>query len=178
LSGSQLCIREDDNKFVKAMTARPAAGGASSGFGPPLFYPTSKRVIDVQVVRSVPLNDPEDLTQVSVRVVGQTISAPSGFVMAFIYNNATNRWLVMPPYVGLITSGGAPITEFRLPPCVFPSYVGIPTSTGVDIATRVIVLPINGLGSQTQIWLDQIEILYNSPLGDVGDPCGGGGFGG
>jgi hypothetical protein len=178
LSGSQLSIREVDNKFVKAMTARPSASGASSGVGPPLFYPTSKRVIDVQVVRSIPLNDPEDLTQVSVRVVGQTISAPSGFVMAFIYNNATNRWLVMPPYVGLITSGGAPITEFRLPACVFPSYVGIPTSTGVDIVTRVIVLPQGGLGSQTQIWLDQIEILYNSPLGDVGDPCGGGGVGG
>jgi hypothetical protein len=177
LSGSQLSIREVDNKFVKAMTARPSAGGASSGFGPPLFYPTSKRVIDVQVVRSIPLNDPEDLTQVSVRVVGQTISAPSGFVMAFIYNYATNRWLVMPPYIGLITSGGAPITQFRLPACVFPSYVGIPTSTGVDIVTRVIVLPQGGLGSQTQIWLDQIEILYNSPLGDVGDACGGGGGG-
>jgi len=177
LSGSQLSIREVDNKFVKAMTARPSSGGASSGLGPPLFYPTSKRVIDIQVVRSIPINDPDELTQVSVRVVGQTLSAPSGLVMAFIYNYATNRWVVMPPYVGAITSGGAVIPQFRLPACVFPSYVGIPNGTGVDVATRVIVLPLGGIG-QTQIWLDQIEILYNSPLGDVGDPCGGGGVGG
>ncbi len=172
ISGSQLSIREIDNKFVKTITARPS-GAASSGLGPPLFYPTSKRVLDMQVVRTTPLNDVNDLTQVSVRVVGQTVSAPSGLVMVFIYNAVTNRWVVMPPYVGQMTSGGAPIGQFILPACIEPSYVGIPNGAGVDIATRVVVLPISGFG-QTQIWIDQIEILFNDPLGDVGQPCGGG----
>jgi hypothetical protein len=172
LSGSQLSIREIDNKFVKTITARPS-GAASSGLGPPLFYPTSKRVLDIQVVRTTPLNDVNDLTQVSVRVVGQTVSAPSALVMAFIYNYVTNRWVVMPNYVGQMTSGGAAIPQFFLPACVFPQYVGIPNGASIDLAVRVVVLPIGGFG-QTQIWLDQIEILFNSPLGDVGAPCGGG----
>jgi len=172
LSGSQLSIREIDNKFVKTITARPS-GAASSGLGPPLFYPTSKRVLDIQVVRTTPLNDVNDLTQVSVRVVGQTVSAPSALVMAFIYNYVTNRWVVMPNYVGQMTSGGAAIPQFFLPACVFPQYVGIPNGASIDLAVRVVVLPIGGFG-QTQVWLDQIEILFNSPLGDVGAPCGGG----
>jgi len=176
LSGSQLSIREIDNKFLKTITARPS-GAASSGLGPPLFYPTSKRVLDIQVRRSTTLNDPEDLTQVSVRVVGQTVSAPRGLVMAFIYNYVTNRWVVLPPYVGQMTSAGDDIAQFTLPACVFPNYCGIPTDTGVDLVTRVVVLPIGGFG-QTQIWLDQIEILFNDPFGDVGAPCGGGGGGG
>jgi len=60
-----------------------------------------------------------------------------------------------------------------LPACVFPQYVGIPNGASIDLAVRVVVLPIGGFG-QTQVWLDQIEILFNSPLGDVGAPCGGG----
>jgi len=176
VNGSQLSIREIDNKFLKTITARPS-GAASSGLGPPLFYPTSKRVLDIQVRRSTTLNDPEDLTQVSVRVVGQTVSAPSALVMAFIYNYVTNRWVVLPPYVGQMTSAGDAIAQFTLPACVFPNYCGIPTDTGVDLVTRVVVLPIGGFG-QTQIWLDQIEILFNDPFGDVGAPCGGGGGGG
>jgi len=172
ISGSQLSIREIDNKFLKTITARPS-GPAGSGVGPALFYPTAKRVLDIQVRRSTTLNDPEDLTQVSVLVTGQTVSAPRGLVMAFIYNRVTNRWVVMPNYVGQMTSGGAAIPQFFLPACVFPNYCGIPTDTGVDLVTRVVVLPIGGFG-QTQIWLDQIEILFNSPFGDVGAPCGGG----
>ena len=171
LSGSQLSIREIDNKFLKTITSRPS-GSASSELGPPLFYPTSKRVLDIQVVRSTTLNDVDDLTQVSVRVVGQTVSAPSALVMAFIYNYVTNRWVVMPPYIGQMTSAGAVIGQFRLPACVYPQYIGIPNGAGVDLATRVVVLPLGGFG-QTQVWLDQIEILFNSPLGDVGDACGG-----
>jgi len=172
LSGSQLSIREIDNKFLKTITARPS-GAASSGLGPALFYPTSKRVLDIQVIRSTTLNDPDSLTQVSVRVSGQTVSAPSALVMAFIYNYVTNRWVVMPNYVGQMTSGGAPIPQFFLPACVLPQSVGIPNGASIDLAVRVVVLPIGGIG-QTQIWLDQIEILFNDPLGDVGAPCGGG----
>jgi len=172
LGGSQLSIREIDNKFVKTITARPS-GAASSGLGPPLFYPTSKRVLDIQVLRTTTLNDVNDLTQVSVRVTGQTVSAPSALVMAFIYNYVTNRWVVMPNYVGQMTSGGAAIPQFFLPACLFPQYVGIPNGSSIDLAVRVVVLPVGGFG-QTQIWLDQIEILFNDPLGDVGAPCGGG----
>jgi len=172
LGGSQLSIREIDNKFLKTITARPT-GAASSGLGPPLFYPTSKRVLDIQVIRSTALNDPDSLTQVSVLVAGQTVSAPRALVMAFIYNYVTNRWVVMPNYVGQMTSFGAPIPPFFLPACVLPQSVGIPNGAGIDLAVRVVVLPIGGIG-QTQIWLDQIEILFNDPLGDVGAPCDGG----
>jgi hypothetical protein len=51
--------------------------------------------------------------------------------------------------------------------------VGIPNGANIDLAARVIVLPVSGFG-QTQIWIDQVEILFNDPLGDVAQPCGGG----
>lgn len=172
LSGSQLSIREIDNKFVKIRTERLTT--ASSGLGPPLYYPTAKRAVDIQVVRTTELQSPQDLTQVSVRVTGQTVSVAQALVLAFIYNYTTNRWNVMPPYLGAMTAAGAAIPQFTLPACVAPSYIGIPTANGVQLAVRIVVIPQGGFG-QTQIWFDQIEILYNSPLGDAGAGCGGGG---
>ena len=171
LSGSQFSIREIDNKFVKTKTARPNSNQASSGLGPALFYPTAKRVLDMQIIRTTDLNSPADLTGVSVRVTGQTISVTSALVLAYIYNYTTNRWNILPPYIGQMTGASTTLPQFVLPPCIFPSYVGIPTPNGTQLAARVVVIPIGGLG-QAQIWLDQIEIMYNDPLSDPGAPCG------
>lgn len=171
LSGSQFSIREIDNKFVKARTARPRSNQSSSGLGPALFYPTGNRILDVQVIRTTELQSAGDLTGISVRVTGQTVSVSSALVIAFVYNNATNRWNFMPPFLGQITGANVTMPQFVLPACVFPSDIGIPTPTGVQLACRVVFIPFGGLG-QSQIWLDQIEIMYNDPLIDAGAPCG------
>lgn len=171
LSGSQFSIREIDQKYVKTRTARPRNNQSSSGLGPPLFYPTGNRILDVQMIRTTNLQSPGDLTRVSVRVTGQTISVSSALVLVYIYNYQTNRWNVMPPYIGNMTGNPVPLPQFVLPACIFPSYVGIPSLTGTKLAARVVVFPLGGLG-QAQIWLDQIEIMYNDPLSDQGAPCG------
>ena len=171
LSGSQFSIREIDQKYLKTRTARPRNNQSSSGLGPPLFYPTGNRILDVQMIRITNLQSPGDLTRVSVRVTGQTVSVSSALVLAYIYNYQTNRWNVMPPYIGNMTGIPLPLPQFILPACIFPSYVGIPSTTGTKLAARVVVFPLGGLG-QAQIWLDQIEIMYNDPLSDQGQPCG------
>ena len=171
LSGTPFSIREVDNKFVKIRTERLTT--SSSGLGPALYYPTAKRAVDIQVVRTTDLQSPQDLTQVSVRITGRTVSVSQALVLAFIYNYTTNRWNVMPPYLGVMTAANATLPQFTLPACISPSYIGIPTATGVDLAVRIIVIPQGGFG-QTQIWFDQVEIMYNSPFGDVGTGCGGG----
>ena len=123
------------------------------------------------MIRITNLQSPGDLTRVSVRVTGQTVSVSSALVLAYIYNYQTNRWNVMPPYIGNMTGIPLPLPQFILPACIFPSYVGIPSTTGTKLAARVVVFPLGGLG-QAQIWLDQIEIMYNDPLSDQGQPCG------
>ncbi len=171
LSGSQFSIREIDNKFVKTRTARPSSSQSASGLGPPLFYPTGNRILDLQVIRTTELQSPGDLTGVSVKVTGRTVSVTSALVIAFIYNNSTNRWNFLPPYLGQMTGANVSLPQFTLPACVFPSDVGIPSAGGVQLAARVVVIPIGGLG-QAQVWIDQIEVMYNDPLVDAGAPCG------
>ena len=171
LSGTQFSMKNIDQKYVKTRTARPNNNQSSSGLGPALFYPTSKRVLDIQVIRTTDLASPEDLTAVSLSVTGQTISVTSALVLGYIYNYTTNRWNVLPPYIGQMTGVQTTLPQFVLPPCVFPSYLGFPSLNGTRLAARVVVLPIGGLG-QAQIWLDQIQILYNNPLSDPGEPCG------
>ena len=171
LSGTQFSMKEIDQKYAKTRTARPRNNQSSSGLGPPLFYPTGNRILDIQVIRTTDLQSAEELAQVSVRVTGQTVSVSSALVLAYIYNYQTNRWNVMPPFIGNMTGVPSPVGQFVMPACVFPSYAGIPSPSGLQLAARVVVFPLGGLG-QAQIWIDQIEILFNDPLGDQGTPCG------
>ncbi|MDA1261296.1 MAG: S8 family serine peptidase [Planctomycetota bacterium] len=175
LAGTQFSIREIDDKFVKARTARPQGNQAQSSIGPPLFYPSSNRILDVQIIRETTLESAEELTQLSVRVTGQTISVSRALVLAYLWNYDTNRWNVLPPYLGNMTGANVSLPQFTLPACLTPSAYGFPSTDGlsINIAARVVIVPIGGLG-QAQIWLDQIAILFNDPLGTVGAPCGGG----
>ena len=176
LSGSPTSLLEIDNKYLKAMTARPGPGSSSSGLGPPVFYPSSsKRILDVQVIRDIPIT-PEELTGMSLSVTGRTISSASALVLAFIYNPAgTGSWMFMPPYLGTMTGVDATLPQFVLPTCINPQQVVTPNGTGgCSAAVRVVIIPIGGLG-QSQIWLDRIKILYSPgdlELIDVPAPCG------
>lgn len=174
LSGTQFSIREIDNKFVKARTARPRGGSSQSRIGPALFYPSSNRILDVQIVRETTLESAGELTKLSVRVTGQTISVSSALVLGYLYNYDTNRWNVLPPYLGNMTGANLTLPQFILPACLTASAYGFPSADGLNtnVAARVVIIPIGGIG-QAQIWLDQIAILVNDPLGDPGDPCGG-----
>ncbi|MSR44154.1 MAG: hypothetical protein EXS15_02195 [Phycisphaerales bacterium] len=171
LSGNQFAIRERDNKFVKTRTARPQSNTASSGLGPPVFYPTGNRILDVQVIRTVELQSTEDLQSISVEVTGRTVSVSTAMVIVFIYNHSTNRWNFAPPYIGVLPAVNTTLPQFTMPACVNPSDMGIPTANGVQLAARAVFVPLGGFG-QAQIWVDQIIVNYNSPLIDVGPPCG------
>lgn len=168
VSGTPFSIREADNKFVKARTARP--GSSASGLGPPLVYPPSKRILDVQVIRTTDLAAPVDLERVSVSVTGRASSVGSAFVMVFLYDGSMNRWNFLPPYLATFTTVNQTLPQFTLGACANPASYAFNNGAGVQLAARVVVFPIGGLG-QTQIWLDQVLINYNSPLIAVPPPC-------
>ena len=174
LSGPPLSITEIDNKYVKARTARPQSNSASSAIGPAVFYPSSNRILDLQVIRTATVLDANDLERVSVRVTGRTVSVGSALVLVFIYNKVQNLWNIMPPYIGLMNGANLSLPQFTLPCGYNAEDFAIPLqSGGVNLATRTIIIPVGGLG-QAQIWVDQVLILYNDPLIEVTD-CGGGG---
>lgn len=170
VSGTPFSIREADNKFVKARTARPQSSQSSSGLGPPLMYPPSSRILDVQVIRTTDLAVPADLERVSVSVTGRASSVGSALVMVFLYDGAMNRWNFLPPFAATFTTVNTTLPQFTLGACANPGNYAYNSGSGVKMAARVVVFPIGGLG-QTQIWLDQVLINYNSPLIAVPPAC-------
>ncbi|MSR28164.1 MAG: hypothetical protein EXS03_01125 [Phycisphaerales bacterium] len=169
ISGTQFSIRSADDKFVKARTARPRSNSSGSGLGPPLLYPPSQRILDVQVTRSTDLQSPADLARISVIVRGQTSGFGSAMCLVFLYNGAMNRWQFLPPFVLNLTATNNNLT-YTLGACANPanhSYVG---PAGVQMTCRVVGVPFGGLG-QAQLWLDQVLINYNSPAIPVSPPC-------
>lgn len=170
VSGTPFSIREADEKFVKARTARPQGSQASSGLGPPLMYPPSGRILDVQVIRTTDLAVPADLERVSVSVTGRASSVGSALVMVFLYDGAMNRWNFLPPFAATFTTVNQTLPQFTLGACVNPGNYAYSSGSGVKMAARVVVFPLGGLG-QTQIWLDQVLINYNSPLIAVPPAC-------
>ncbi len=170
VSGTPFSIREADNKFVKARTARPQSTQSSSGLGPPLMYPPSGRILDVQVIRTTDLAVPADLERVSVSVTGRASSVGSALVMVFLYDGAMNRWNFLPPFAATFTTVNQTLPQFTLGACANPGNYAFNNGSGVQLAARVVVFPLGGLG-QTQIWLDQVLINYNSPLIAVPPAC-------
>jgi len=170
LSGTQLSIRSADTKFVKARTARPRSNQSSSGLGPPIIYPPSQRILDVQVTRTTDLQSTQDLERIAVRVTGQTAGIGSAMCLAFLYNGAMNRWQFMEPFAQNLTAANQTLPDFTLGACANPSNHAYTGPAGVQLTCRVVCVPFGGLG-QAQIWLDQVLIDYNSPLIPVQPPC-------
>ncbi|MSR68756.1 MAG: hypothetical protein EXS17_00165 [Phycisphaerales bacterium] len=168
VSGTQFSIRDSDQKYVKARTARPRGSQSSSGLGPPLVYPPSARILDVQVIRTTDLAVPADLERVSVSVTGRASSVGSALVMVFLYDGAMNRWKFLPPFAATFTTVDQTL-QFTIGACATPASYAY-SDGGVKMAARVVVFPLGGLG-QTQIWLDQVLINYNSDLILVPPPC-------
>lgn len=171
LSGTPFSIREaNDGKFVKTRTARPRSNQSSSGFGPPLLYPPSQRVLDVQVTRLTSLASPQDIERVAVSVTGQAAGLSQAMVLVFLYDGQMGRWNFLPPFMQMFTSQNQTLPQFTLGACANPTNYGYIGSAGVQLTCRVVVIPVGGLG-QAQIWLDQVLIDYNSPLIPVPPPC-------
>ena len=170
LSGTPFSIRSADNKFVKARTARPRNSQSSSGLGPPIMYPPSQRILDVQVTRTTDLAAPSELERLAVSITGQTSGIGTAMCLCFIYHGAMNRWVFMEPFAQNLTAANTTLPNYTLGACASPANLAYDGPLGVQMTCRVICVPFGGLG-QAQIWLDQVLINYNSPLIPVQPPC-------
>ena len=170
ISGTPYSIRQADTKFVKARTARPRSNQSSSGLGPPLLYPPSQRILDVQVTRASDLQSTRDLERIAVRVTGQTSGIGSAMCLVFLFNGQMNRWQFLEPFVQNLTPANATLPDYTLGACSNPANHAYMAGGSVVMSARVVCVPFGGLG-QAQIWLDQVLIDYNSPLIPVAPPC-------
>ena len=170
ISGTPFSIRQADAKFVKARTARPRGSQSSSGLGPPLMYPPSQRILDVQVTRASDLQSTQDLERIAVRVTGQTSGIGSAMCLVFLYNGQMNRWQFLEPFVQNLTPANITLPDYTLGACSNPANHAYTSGGAVVMSARVVCVPFGGLG-QAQVWLDQVLIDYNSPLIPVQPPC-------
>lgn len=170
LSGTQYSIRDADTKYVKARTARPRSNQSSSGVGPPLLYPPSQRVLDMQVTRTTDLQSAQDVERIAVTVTGRTSGIGSAMCLVFLYNGQMNRWVFMEPFVQNLTPANTTLPNYTLGACANPANHAYTSGGAVVMTARVVCIPFGGLG-QSQIWLDQVLIDYNNPLIPVPPAC-------
>ena len=170
ISGTQYSIRQIDTKYVKSRTARPRSGQSSSGLGPPLMYPPSQRVLDMQVTRTTDLQSSQGVEQLAVSVTGRTAGIGSAMCLVFLYNGQMNRWNFLLPYAQNLTPANNTLPNYTLGACANPPNHAYTSGGAVVMTARVVCVPFGGLG-QAQIWLDQVLIDYNNPLIPVPPPC-------
>lgn len=171
IQGNNFSVQRLDGKLLRVRSARPLAGQSSGGYGPPLNYPPSARVTDIQLTQPIV----GDLERVEVNLEGRTSTSASAMVLVFIYNTLTVRW----DFLGFQVMTNAAIQQLNFPLLACQEVENyLDTSGGGSeagtVRARVVTIGSGGGFAQQQVidW-DLMEIGYNNVLIPVPPPCGG-----